>query len=457
MTGMLGGILFADRFGGTFDACAKQWRLFADMLNNVGMAVELAAPLLAGRHRLLLVACLMFGSAARSVVWVAATATRAALTLHFARAGNAADLAAKEQSQETATTMVGMVAGMVATAATRDNAAAAWLLFAVLTWLHVVFNIRAVRALRLASLNVPRLQLLLREYRGSGVSSPGASRRAAAPPLDGNDGAGPAGGRELRQRSRSRRRSSSGAAGASVAPPPADGLSGAASRTLSPTEAAAAETLLAPPVQAVWTWLTQRAHVTVAFGVPLSQLLSVTNGGALILQSHDESLDFAAQSSVSNAGSSDGCDAAASAAAVGGGPGYLLCLHRRRVLVVVQKGSASDHRLLLRAYVHAQAVALAAEAAASCTVSGASSRAAAAVSASVVAADCQRWMAGGGFERFLADLQDAGWQTDRVSLPRPDWTATWEVTQAPAAAAGRSVGSAGNTTKRPAPIRHSTK
>jgi hypothetical protein len=41
---MLGGVLFAVWQGGALDADAKKWRLFADCMNNVGMALELAAP-----------------------------------------------------------------------------------------------------------------------------------------------------------------------------------------------------------------------------------------------------------------------------------------------------------------------------------------------------------------------------------------------------------------------------
>ena len=51
-------------------------------------------------------------SVARSLTGVAAGATRAAMTQHFARAGNAADIAAKEGSQETCTTLLGMLLGM---------------------------------------------------------------------------------------------------------------------------------------------------------------------------------------------------------------------------------------------------------------------------------------------------------------------------------------------------------
>lgn len=40
----------------------------------------------------------------------------------------------------------------------------AWLLFVVLTWLHIWANIKALRCLRLTSLNEPRLMLLLNAY-----------------------------------------------------------------------------------------------------------------------------------------------------------------------------------------------------------------------------------------------------------------------------------------------------
>ena len=59
------------------------------------MAMDLASPLFP--RAFLAMACL--GSLARAVTGVAGGATRAALTQHFARQSNAADIAAKEQSQ----------------------------------------------------------------------------------------------------------------------------------------------------------------------------------------------------------------------------------------------------------------------------------------------------------------------------------------------------------------------
>ena len=88
------------------------------------------------------------GSVARSLCGCAAGATRAALTQHFARRANAADIAAKEGSQETAVTLAGMALGVLVTRLTAASAARQWAVFLLLTVLHVLFNIAAVRSLR---------------------------------------------------------------------------------------------------------------------------------------------------------------------------------------------------------------------------------------------------------------------------------------------------------------------
>ena len=78
MCGMVGGLVFTLVKGRHLDAEAKQWRLFADLANNAGMAMELAAPLANDRGWFLALACA--GSVARSLCGCAAGATRAALT-----------------------------------------------------------------------------------------------------------------------------------------------------------------------------------------------------------------------------------------------------------------------------------------------------------------------------------------------------------------------------------------
>ena len=187
-----------------------------------------------------MLACL--GSVARAVTGVAGGATRMALTQHFALRRNAADIAAKEGSQvrgcllfglqgrfmerwmgmilsadallslwhscwekqiphallsacpplsiwqETATTLIGMVLGMAFTrAASSAGPLVVWAAFCLLTGVHVWANVRAMRCLRMTSLNRPRLHQLLRSYLCSGAApSPpavAASEPLLAPPL----------------------------------------------------------------------------------------------------------------------------------------------------------------------------------------------------------------------------------------------------------------------------------
>ncbi|BDA41824.1 RUS1 family protein C16orf58 homolog [Coccomyxa sp. Obi] len=169
LAGMCGGVLFAFAQGSELDAYAKQWRLFADIFNNFGYALDLLSPVFPDHF--LLLACL--GSLARAVTGVAGGATRAALTQHFSKAGNAADISAKEGSQETATTLVGMVVGMLFLRSAADSPVAVWAVFLLLTVLHIYANVRAVRSLQLTSLNRSRMDILLQHCSATKVNGNG--------------------------------------------------------------------------------------------------------------------------------------------------------------------------------------------------------------------------------------------------------------------------------------------
>jgi hypothetical protein len=70
-------------------------RLFADVLNDVAIFIELLAPIFPAIF--VLIACL--ASVAKAIVGVAGGATRAALVQHQARRDNMADVSAKDGSQ----------------------------------------------------------------------------------------------------------------------------------------------------------------------------------------------------------------------------------------------------------------------------------------------------------------------------------------------------------------------
>lgn len=166
LLGQAGGIAFASATGGSLDASAKQWRLFADIMNDAGMALDLASPLLPGGFML----CACLGSVCRAMVGLAAGATHAALTQHFTSAGGSpADVSAKAESRERAASIVGSLLGMALTQRVADHIRAAWLVFAALTVLHVWANVRAMRCLVLVSLSPGRMALLHEHWLAHGV------------------------------------------------------------------------------------------------------------------------------------------------------------------------------------------------------------------------------------------------------------------------------------------------
>ncbi|BAT99132.1 protein root UVB sensitive 3 [Vigna umbellata] len=169
LTGMLGGILFTFYQGSNLDSNAKMWRLVADFMNDLGMLMDLISPLFPSAF--VFVVCL--GSISRSFTGVASGATRAALTQHFALQDNAADISAKEGSQETVATMIGMAMGMLVARITIGYPLAIWFSFLSLTVFHMYANYRAVRCLALNSINPERSSILLHHFMETGqVLSP---------------------------------------------------------------------------------------------------------------------------------------------------------------------------------------------------------------------------------------------------------------------------------------------
>ncbi|XP_026377423.1 protein root UVB sensitive 3-like [Papaver somniferum] len=168
-TGMLGGILFTFYQGSNLDNNAKMWRLVADLMNDLGMLTDLVSPLFPSAF--VVIVCL--GSISRSFTGVASGATRAALTQHFSLQNNAADISAKEGSQETLATMTGMILGMLLARVTMGHPVAIWFSFLSLTLFHMYANYRAVCCLSLTTLNCQRSSILLQGFMETGkVLSP---------------------------------------------------------------------------------------------------------------------------------------------------------------------------------------------------------------------------------------------------------------------------------------------
>lgn len=169
------------------DSEVRAWRLFADVANDVGLTLELLAPLVPSHFLALSCAA----NAAKAVCGVAAGATKVAVSAHFARAaalssaaGGAAvaEVAAKEATQETAMTLTGLALGYVLAQALNASLAAQWVSFILLTVVHVAANYAAVRVLALATLSRTRATLLAdtwsRQHGRAVLPSPLAARTA---------------------------------------------------------------------------------------------------------------------------------------------------------------------------------------------------------------------------------------------------------------------------------------
>ena len=170
--GMVGQILFTWIQGSDLDHNCKRWRLFADILNDSAMCLELSVPLWPPFISQLI---LCSASVARSLVGVAGGATRTAITQHQAKGGNISDVAAKDGSQETLVNLVALLVNLVVLPIVSESMAFTWIVFISLTILHLFSNFKAVSSLCFQTLNKDRLILVLKSYqesRGTKIEAP---------------------------------------------------------------------------------------------------------------------------------------------------------------------------------------------------------------------------------------------------------------------------------------------
>lgn len=178
-SGMIGGLTFAYFVGPKFDVNVKRWRLFADVINDVGLTLDMLAPFFPS----LVTEVLCVSSVCKTMCGVAAGATRSSLMTHFAKRDNMADCAAKEGSQETAVKLFGLVFGMYFANAVNSSQYAIWVAFLTLTLVHVFANYNAVSGLCIPTVNQQRGLILIQRFMnsaGTGTSSAGKKELAAA-------------------------------------------------------------------------------------------------------------------------------------------------------------------------------------------------------------------------------------------------------------------------------------
>ena len=166
-TGMIGGLMYSYAASQYFDSHAKEFRLLlADVINDVALTLDMVAPWFGPDTSVWVLGLSTIG---KTICGITAGATKGHITQHFAKdGGNVADLTAKESTQETLVSLLGMIGGVwVAKVLDRycqkDLFFWTWLLFGILTAIHVWANYKAVSLLKLATLNPERTRVLFTE------------------------------------------------------------------------------------------------------------------------------------------------------------------------------------------------------------------------------------------------------------------------------------------------------
>uniref|UniRef100_A0A8D2IXX8 Chromosome 16 open reading frame 58 n=1 Tax=Varanus komodoensis TaxID=61221 RepID=A0A8D2IXX8_VARKO len=171
------------------DCDAKQWRLFADVLNDVAILMEILAPAFPAGFTFIVCLSGFF----KCIVGVAGGATRAALTMHQARRDNMADVSAKDGSQETLVNLAGLLFSLLLIPLVAENLHLTYAFYGLFTVMHLYANYRAVRAVCMETLNRARLRLLFRHFLERAEVPGPAVANPQEPLLLGNDGVAYAG------------------------------------------------------------------------------------------------------------------------------------------------------------------------------------------------------------------------------------------------------------------------
>ncbi|CAK7204327.1 hypothetical protein SEUCBS139899_007082 [Sporothrix eucalyptigena] len=157
-------ILFAHRMGQAIEPECKTYRFMADLFNDSALLLDLLTPVLPFFPK---VCVMVVSSILRSLCGIAANASKASLSAHFAKTGNLAELNAKEASQETVISLLGMLAGYAVVHLVQDRTVVLYWMV-TLIMVHLYMNYQGVRCVKMLTLNRQRATIVFSEYLHSG-------------------------------------------------------------------------------------------------------------------------------------------------------------------------------------------------------------------------------------------------------------------------------------------------
>ena len=158
--GQFGGVFFVSYINVAFDSDAKRWRMIAAMLNDCAVLIEMCTALVPALF-------LPLASAAnigKTITWMAASASRAAIHRSFCREENLAEVTAKAGSQITAASIVGTALGIGLSYPFGTAVQPLLAVFAVLSVLHISCTYLSLRGVPLNTLNEQRAERAMLAY-----------------------------------------------------------------------------------------------------------------------------------------------------------------------------------------------------------------------------------------------------------------------------------------------------
>ena len=154
---MLGGLLFTSFSSSNFGQNIKSWRLFADLINNVGISLDMIAPI----FRPIFFPLICISSICKSLCGIAAGSTGAAIAEHWGgKHGNIPDVLAKNGAQHTMLSLIGLSISVPFARFANKSHLRLFILYSILTSIHIYSNIQAMKSLALRSINISRYHIL---------------------------------------------------------------------------------------------------------------------------------------------------------------------------------------------------------------------------------------------------------------------------------------------------------
>ncbi|XP_028765500.1 protein root UVB sensitive 2, chloroplastic [Neltuma alba] len=163
------GKLICSNLGARMDSEPKRWRIFADVLYDLGTGLEVLSPLCP--HLFLEMAGL--GNFAKGMAVVAARATRLPIYSSFAKEGNLSDLFAKGEAISTLFNVIGIGVGIQLASTVCTSMQGKLVVGPLLSILHVYSVVEEMKATPVNTLNPQRTAMVVADFLQAGnVSSP---------------------------------------------------------------------------------------------------------------------------------------------------------------------------------------------------------------------------------------------------------------------------------------------